>query len=244
MLHIKKIEDGIELYKALGSDLRIQIIRLLLENTEMNLNEIAAALDVTNGALTSHIRRLEQCGLISILSESAGHGNQKICRINTDRILIDVKPQGIQEKKNMYSVDIPVGQYTDYSVFPTCGISTPAHLIGEVDDPRYFAHPDRTKAGILWFGKGYVEYLIPNLLPAGAEMTQITLSAELSSEAPGPATPVWTKSARSAKMPTKTMTPPQTLRACTGKPLRRKSSTAKARSSSGSTKAPRPNPAW
>ena len=25
MLHIKKIEDGIDLYKALGSDLRIQI---------------------------------------------------------------------------------------------------------------------------------------------------------------------------------------------------------------------------
>ena len=31
MLHIKKIEDGIALYKALGSDLRIQIIRMLLE---------------------------------------------------------------------------------------------------------------------------------------------------------------------------------------------------------------------
>ena len=28
MLHIKKIEDGIDLYKALGSDLRIQIIKL------------------------------------------------------------------------------------------------------------------------------------------------------------------------------------------------------------------------
>lgn len=185
MLHIKKIEDGIELYKALGSELRIQIIRLLLENTEMNLNEIAASLNITNGALTSHVRKLEQCGLISIFSESAGHGNQKICRINTDRVLIDVKPQSIQEKKNVYSVDIPVGQYTDYHVFPTCGISMSDRLIGEVDDPRYFAHPDRTKAGILWFGKGYVEYLIPNLLPSGAEMSQITLSAELSSEAPG-----------------------------------------------------------
>ena len=41
MLHIKKIEDGIDLYKALGSDLRIQIIKLLLEKGEMNMNEIA-----------------------------------------------------------------------------------------------------------------------------------------------------------------------------------------------------------
>ena len=31
MLHIKKLEDGIELYKALGSELRIEIMKLLLE---------------------------------------------------------------------------------------------------------------------------------------------------------------------------------------------------------------------
>lgn len=56
MLHIKKIEDGIDLYKALGSDLRIQIIKLLLEKGEMNMNEIAGSLGITNGALTSHIK--------------------------------------------------------------------------------------------------------------------------------------------------------------------------------------------
>ena len=72
MLHIKKIEDGIALYKALGSDLRIQIIRMLLEKGEMNMNEIAGSLGITNGALTSHIKKLEECGLVSVLSE---HGS-------------------------------------------------------------------------------------------------------------------------------------------------------------------------
>ena len=90
MLHIKKIEDGIDLYKALGSDLRIQIIKLLLEKGEMNMNEIAGSLGITNGALTSHIKKLEECGLVSVLSEHEGHGNQKLCRVHTDRILIDV----------------------------------------------------------------------------------------------------------------------------------------------------------
>ena len=73
MLHIKKIEDGIDLFKALGSDLRIQIIKLLLEKGEMNMNEIAGSLGITNGALTSHIKKLEECGLVSVLSEHEGH---------------------------------------------------------------------------------------------------------------------------------------------------------------------------
>lgn len=174
-----------EIFKALGSDLRIQIIKLLLENKEMNMNEIAACLGITNGALTNHIKKLEESGIIAVLSEHEGHGNQKVCRVNTDRILIDIKPQIPEESKNMYSIDIPVGQYTDYQVQPTCGIATSRHLIGEVDDPRYFAHPDRSNAHILWFGKGYVEYLIPNLLPPSSRVEQLILSMELSSEAPG-----------------------------------------------------------
>lgn len=185
MLHIKKIEDGINLYKALGSNLRIEILGLLLTHNEMNMNEIAMNLGVTNGALTSHIKKLEECGLVTTLSEHSGHGNQKLCRINTDRILIDIKPQIPEENKNMYLIDIPVGQYTDYVAHPTCGIATPHHLIGEVDDPRYFAHPDRSNAHILWFGRGYIEYLIPNLLPASTEIEQLIISMELSSEAPG-----------------------------------------------------------
>ena len=185
MLHIKKIEDGIDLYKALGSDLRIQIIKLLLEKGEMNMNEIAGSLGITNGALTSHIKKLEECGLVSVLSEHEGHGNQKLCRVHTDRILIDVMPQVPEENKNLYSVDIPVGQYTDYQVSPTCGIASRKSLIGEVDDPRYFAHPQRTHAGILWFSKGYVEYLIPNFLSPHCQVEQLILSVEIASEAPG-----------------------------------------------------------
>ena len=60
MLYIKKLDDGVEIFKALGSELRIQILKLLLEQQEMNMNELAAALGITNGALTSHIRKLEQ----------------------------------------------------------------------------------------------------------------------------------------------------------------------------------------
>lgn len=56
MLLITSLDDGLDIFKALGSDVRIEIIKLLIENKEMNMNELAAKLNITNGALTGHIK--------------------------------------------------------------------------------------------------------------------------------------------------------------------------------------------
>jgi len=183
MLHIKTLDEGLEIFKALGSNIRIKIIKILRENNGMNMNDLAAALNVTNGALTSHIKKLEDCGLVSITSESSGHGNQKLCSVHLDKILIDI--DSTEEDTNVYQTELKVGHYSDYEVFPTCGLASPTALIGEVDNTRYFAHPDRYNADILWFTKGYVEYIIPNFIPFSQKIDKITISAELSSEAPG-----------------------------------------------------------
>ncbi|NCB94777.1 MAG: winged helix-turn-helix transcriptional regulator [Clostridia bacterium] len=185
MIHIKNLDEGLNVFKALGSELRINIVKLLLENREMNMNELATSLGVTNGALTSHVKKLEESGIVKVLAEHGGHGNQKICRVNVDKILIDVVTDDPEDDNNIYTTEVPVGHYSDYEVYPTCGIATDSALIGEVDDPRYFAHPDRIKAQILWFTKGHIEYIIPNLLPSATKIDQITLSLEISSEAPG-----------------------------------------------------------
>ena len=183
MLHITSLEDGLELFKALGSDIRIQIIKLLLANKGMNMNELATSLNITNGALTSHIKKLEECGIVTIMNESSGHGNEKRCSVHLDKILIEILDT--KANSNIYETDIKVGQYSDYQVYPTCGLATNDALIGEVDDNRYFSHPDRMNANILWFTKGYVEYIIPNFIPTSQKIDQITISVELSSEAPG-----------------------------------------------------------
>ncbi|WP_099467255.1 ArsR/SmtB family transcription factor [Konateibacter massiliensis] len=183
MLHIKSLDEGLTIFKALGSDIRIEIIKLLLENINMNMNELASKLNITNGALTSHIKKLEDCGIITISSESTGHGNQKICNVHLDKILIELDSD--ETPGNIYETNICVGHYSDYSVYPTCGIASYDALIGQVDDPRYFSHSDRYDAGILWLTHGYVEYVIPNLIPASQKIDQISLSVELSSEAPG-----------------------------------------------------------
>lgn len=183
MLHITSLDDGLEIFKALGSDVRVEIIKLLLKNKEMSMNELATELSITNGALTNHIKKLENCNIVSTSSESSGHGNQKMCSLHLDKILIDFDVP--EENQNVYTADLKIGHFSDYQVYPTCGLATSAALIGEVDDTRYFSHPDRYNADILWFTKGYVEYEVPNFIPYSQKITQIMLSAELSSEAPG-----------------------------------------------------------
>lgn len=183
MRHIKSLEEGLPLFKALASEVRIEIIRILQESPEMSMNELAGRLNITNGALTAHVKRLEECGVLRILSESTGHGNLKKCSVALDKILIEL--DGEEKGEQIYEASIKVGHFTDCQVWPTCGLANRKELIGEVDDVRYFAHPDRFDADILWFTKGYVEYAVPNFIPTRQRIDQITISAELGSEAPG-----------------------------------------------------------
>ena len=160
MIHIDTLEKGLDLFKALGSEIRIEIINLLLKNKSMNMNELATELNITNGALPSHIKKLEECGIISIENESTGHGNQKICSVTLDKLVVDFKLT--DERNDMYDTEVKIGHYSDYLISPTCGIATNSNIIGEVDDPRSFSNPNRIFGDILWFTKGYVEYIIPN----------------------------------------------------------------------------------
>ena len=185
MLSTNNLDNGLEILKALASATRINILKALLEHKEMSMNELASTLGLTNGALTSHMKLLESTGLVMVLADHHGHGNQKRCRIGITQVLVNIETGAEQDEANIYSAEVQVGHYSDYRVFPTCGLSNPEALIGVVDDPRYFAHPDRIDANILWFSRGYVEYLIPNLLPVSTKMDQITLSMEIGSEAPG-----------------------------------------------------------
>ena len=183
MLHIKSVDEGRSVFKALGSDIRLDIVKVLLNENGLNMNELAERLNITNGALTSHIKKLEECGIVTISPDASGHGNQKICSIHLDKILFELQDR--PQNENVYTTDIKVGLFSDFNVYPTCGIATSNRLIGEVDDKRYFAHPDRYEADILWFTKGFVEYTIPNFVPRNQKIDEIVISAELSSEAPG-----------------------------------------------------------
>ena len=183
MIHITNLDEGLELFKALGSEVRMQILNILLDNDQMSMNQLASELNISNGALTGHIKKLEECGLITTANDSSGHGNQKMCSLIQDRIIVDIEAP--IDNTNIFNTEIKVGRFSSHDVYPTCGMATPQSVIGSLDDIRYFDHPDRFNADIMWFTKGYVEYIIPNLIPHNQKITQISVSTEISSEAPG-----------------------------------------------------------
>lgn len=82
------------------------------------------------------------------------------------------------------SVSIPVGQFTDCKVTPTCGIATADSQIGYEDRPVDFFNPTRTNAQILWSSSGYVEYKVSAPLLDNIPLKQLTLVFEACSEAP------------------------------------------------------------
>ena len=183
MKHIHDLRSALPLFKCLSSDIRISILELLQQKGPMRMTDIAAELGITNGSLSPHIKILSENGFIAVNFSSGKRGMQRICSVNEQQLLIDCESNA--RDINLYETEIGVGQYVGYEIYPTCGLSTPDHLIGVEDDPRYFASPERVNIGILWMGHGYVEYIIPNYLKPGQKLIELLVSMEIASEAPG-----------------------------------------------------------
>ena len=41
MIHITNLDEGLELFKALGSEVRMQILNILLDNDQMSMNPVS-----------------------------------------------------------------------------------------------------------------------------------------------------------------------------------------------------------
>jgi len=182
MIHIKELRSGLNIFKALSSEIRLQIIELLAEHQTLNLNDLATKLDLTNGAITMHVKKLEESGLIEINTVVGKHGLQKMCYLNEEKLMVELRTKDVN---NLYEVEMKVGHYSDYQAVPTCGLATKDSIIGDFDDPRYFADPQRVDAEIVWLSEGFLEYRIPNYLKPNQEFQELQFSLELGSEAPG-----------------------------------------------------------
>ncbi|MFE5323437.1 ArsR/SmtB family transcription factor [Paenibacillus sp. NPDC056579] len=171
------------LYEALASEVRLRIVQMLAVQP-MNIKEIAHELKLSSAIITMHIRKLEAGGLIRTQLVRKEGGTHKMCSLAIERIQIDLPHSGTPQR-HVYESVIPIGHYTEFDIHPTCGLATKEKVIGQFDDPRYFMEPERMHAHILWFGKGYVEYRIPNYLLPGQQLEEIEITMELGSEAPG-----------------------------------------------------------
>lgn len=169
--------------KALSSKLRVEILQYLAAYPGTGMMELADFFKVSRAAITQNIRQLNEAGLVEFGQSVDDSGARKSCYLTERQFMLNLGRQF--QKQKIYSTEIPIGQFINYEVMPTCGIATTEKLIGHVDDPAFFADPQRVEAGILWFGAGYVEYRLPNYLQKGQQVEELQFSMELSSEAPG-----------------------------------------------------------
>jgi Predicted transcriptional regulator len=184
IIHSNTERKWLPTYEALASEVRLGVLELLAIR-EMNVKELAQAMQLSAPIMTMHIRKLEEGGLIRTQMVRKEGGTHKMCSLATDGVeVVFPIPAAAAERRIVQEVSVPVGHYTRYEVFPTCGLASRDKLIGQFDDPRYFLEPERMNAQILWFGRGYVEYQIPNYLVSGQTPQEIELSVEIGSEAP------------------------------------------------------------
>lgn len=185
MLYLSTLEEARTVIRALSAPMRMEIMKIIYKTPGVSMNYLAKTLDLTNSAVTMHVRRLCEAGLVEIQTTSGKRGTMKLISPCHDRIVIDMIPEKETEPRLGYVDDIKIGYFTACSITPTCGLSTPEKLIGALDDIKAFTFPEHFDAGILWFTSGYLEYGLPNHLQPGQQLKELQISFEISSEYPG-----------------------------------------------------------
>ncbi len=178
-LNLDNVEKLSVIGKALSSDVRINLLKLLC-HCSLNVNEIAERMQIPPSSAAMHVKVLEEAGLIRTELLPAVRGSMKVCHKAVDEIVVSTSTSLGTEKVEI--INMPIGAYVDYKVLPTCGLVSEKGPIGEEDEPRCFYHQDRGTAQLLWFGEGYVEYRFPNHMLKTAKETRLELSMELCSE--------------------------------------------------------------
>ncbi len=178
--------EDLDVLKGLASEVRVRILKLLHQEGPKNVNEVVAALDLPQSTISTNMQILEDAGLVRTQLQKAKKGSQKICHSTFDEILVAFKDDFSVKKSDAIEVAMPIGLYTSCNVTGPCGLCSLEGIVGLLDVPETFLDPDRMKAGLLWFTRGYVEYQFPNNSKLNnSEIASIEFSMELSSEVPG-----------------------------------------------------------
>ena len=179
-------ERQYQVLHGLASPLRLRIMRHLLKNGQLNINQLAEALEQPQSTIASNIQILEEANLIETKIVKASKGQQKICFARYSEVVVKIDPDSTSREKNIIEVEMPLGLYTTSNVSAPCGLCSTEKILGMLDVPELFLDPERVKAALLWFGRGYIEYKFPNNAKViNAKVKALEFIMELSSEVPG-----------------------------------------------------------
>lgn len=177
-LDLSQVERITAIGKALSSEPRIRLLKEL-ETRSYNVNEIAELLEVPASSAAMHVRVLEEAGLIETELRAAVRGSMKVCKKSVGSVFISMRQEADEKIER---ISMPIGNFVDYHVEPTCGIVSQEGYIDMEDEPAIFYNPRRTEAKLIWFGNGYLEYRFPNAALKKNDLKNLELSMELCSE--------------------------------------------------------------
>ncbi|MFC3127423.1 ArsR/SmtB family transcription factor [Pseudoroseomonas globiformis] len=175
-----------DLVRGLASAVRIGILGLLRQHGPLNVNQIGARLNLPQSTVAANVLVLEECALIETEVIKARKGQQKVCHVRFDDIVIRLDGPSLTQRSDLVEVSMPLGLYTSCNVSAPCGLCSRRGVIGMLDVPDFFLDPARVEAALIWFSRGFVEYKFPNNAKlVGASVEGLEFSMELSSEVPG-----------------------------------------------------------
>jgi predicted transcriptional regulator len=179
-------EQDADVVRGLTSAVRLDILRTLRQRGPLNINGIAEALGLPQSTVATNIQVLEEVALVHTEAVKASKGQQKVCSVRFDEIVIRLDGSPIRKEQDIVEVAMPIGLYTGYEVSAPCGLCSTEGIIGPLDVPDFFLDPARMNAALIWFERGFVEYKFPNNAKVlQADLSALEFSLELSSEVPG-----------------------------------------------------------
>jgi predicted transcriptional regulator len=179
-------DDGADVLEGLASPVRLAMLRLLRQRGPLNVNQISSELGLPQSTVAINVQKLERAELIRTETVKASKGQQKVCSVLYDEITVRLDDPGAHKDDKIVEVAMPIGLYTTCEVSAPCGLCSTENVLGLLDVPDYFLDPNRMKASLIWFGRGFVEYKFPNNAKvADSEIDELEVTMELSSEVPG-----------------------------------------------------------
>lgn len=172
---------------ALSSPVRLTVLKLLSVKG-VTLKELANKLEMPLSTLLKHVTVLENAGLIVTQVNYTSKGKERRCYHATDNVSINltsfVEKSAPAQTVEEYSLSL--GSYFEFhDIASPCGIATTKESLPPLNDVRVFLSPRRTRAQLIWFSQGLLDYRIP--LPSGEKLKRlkgISLSFEACSESP------------------------------------------------------------
>ncbi|MDD7157468.1 MAG: ArsR family transcriptional regulator [Firmicutes bacterium] len=183
-LHDDDIPVAAEVFKALGNEIRLKIIKMTFHGNT-RVSEIGKKLNLGNSTVLFHIEVLRKAGLINVDYEPNKKGfvqNVTVKHSMMALALFYTTDEMLKSEFRTYSVEMPVGAYVDARVDDYISYADDFKVYNP--NERGIFSPERMNASLLWLSKsGFVEYAFPAEWKS-EKPECVEFSLEICSEAP------------------------------------------------------------